>query len=511
MKQSNILLLFILIATGCYKDKGNYTYKQLDNLRIPNLEYPHDRFEIVYGDSLRIKPEIEAPANMKYSLEWVIKDSVVSTENILNIPKYNGALGYNKCKLIVTDKEHGFRYFFPFAIDVLSRFKQGWLVLSQKEGEAHLLYIREKTVMNEDEEEESIEFLPCEDIDVSSSVNPEKIVEHWSTEYSSMGQVFLLSSEGESFDMDGNNLKKVVSLKQEFMHEKFPENFKPEAITYLNWNSYIISGDRKFYNRRVVDAKGYNTGLYLHLPVNVPGGLEVEKIIPSRYVKSYQALIYNTANDKRSFMLITDQSQYSPDYAGHIKPIVYTKYPDNFAHLDNLKEKRFVDGGFIDGSYGNTGYFIVLQSDSDHKYYIQDFSIRHSYGSVSVSGINYATEFPGNLYNQNSKLLIIPYSSLVFFSSGNKVYYLDRALKDKMKPEFYMEFKAPVASMSYHKSEDRIGIGLENGDIHIMDVSVNALSGVKEKELFKYSNNIGKIKDVIFKYGSRNVFEYPQY
>jgi len=63
-----VVILGILLAQGCYKDKGNYTYN------IP----PHPvltldtLYSAILGDSLIIDPKASIPGNPKIAYEWKI-------------------------------------------------------------------------------------------------------------------------------------------------------------------------------------------------------------------------------------------------------------------------------------------------------------------------------------------------------------------------------------------------------------------------------------------------------
>lgn len=525
MKRINILWIAVIstILWGCYEDKGNYNYEELNTPVIPNLEYPNNMFYITDGDSLYISPEIsyKITQNPDVTYEWTLNKEVISTETELKIDAYKGKLGFLRGSFNITDKSTGIKYFNSFTLTVSSKYQEGWLILTDNGGKSNLSFIRETSEVKNGKEVITFKM--------ENNINPEgygrtpiKLIEHWTDNSSTLGEIMVMHKESDGVELDGNSLAQVVTTKQEFINETYPENFKPKDALYLLWNSYIQTEDGVVYNRRAIDVKGYQTGVYLTLPVSANGGFKVEKIIPSRYVKSYQGLVYEVSNNHRRYMMITDESSYSPEYAGLILPLIYTKYPnDSYSHFDDLGDMVLRHGGFFNGSYGSSGYFTLLQSDSDNKYYMQEFVLGSSYGRASVSSFNYQTVFPGSdLIKEDSKMLVCPNNSRVFFTSENKLYHVDRALKENMIVREYTNpgFTSKITALFYHKYEDRIMVGLENGEVYILNTSVEALSQggrvLYPTELqggYPADAKLGKIVDLIYKYGKKGVFENPSW
>ncbi len=52
---------------------------------------------------------------------------------------------------------------------------------------------------------------------------------------------------------------------------------------------------------------------------------------------------------------------------------------------------------------------------------------------------------------------------------------------------------------------EEIAVGLENGEFYILDASYEAISGQKEKVLFR-TEGLGRIVDVQYKYGNSSKF-----
>ena len=66
--------IFIVLLTGCYKDKGNYDYSDINQLTLKSTA---DVFNVVLPDSLKIDLTVEQakPDPAGLSFEWVIYPS----------------------------------------------------------------------------------------------------------------------------------------------------------------------------------------------------------------------------------------------------------------------------------------------------------------------------------------------------------------------------------------------------------------------------------------------------
>ena len=56
MKKLFYMLVALVLACGCYDDKGNYDYKTLDELTIT---LPATSYSLLFGERLQISPTIE--------------------------------------------------------------------------------------------------------------------------------------------------------------------------------------------------------------------------------------------------------------------------------------------------------------------------------------------------------------------------------------------------------------------------------------------------------------------
>ena len=88
MKKLFYILIALIVACGCYDDKGNYDYKPLDELTIA---LPTNSYSLLFGERLQISPAIETDIpgeDLKYEWEFYGKDG----DNYWNLylPVYEG-------------------------------------------------------------------------------------------------------------------------------------------------------------------------------------------------------------------------------------------------------------------------------------------------------------------------------------------------------------------------------------------------------------------------------------
>ena len=135
-------MMFSFIMTSCYKDKGNYDYEKVGEVKI---EFPSvDEDNTMEAESYKeftITPEISTELDENnFSYEWTIEGDVMSTERVLHfdkLPLLARSESYLS-KLTIKDKSSDFVYSNYLHISVNSVVGAGWLILSEYDGFSHL-------------------------------------------------------------------------------------------------------------------------------------------------------------------------------------------------------------------------------------------------------------------------------------------------------------------------------------------------------------------------------------
>ena len=85
MKQFIISILVIAGLSSCYRDKGNYSYKNINQLEI-TFDDNESNWKVAVGDTIQITPhfEFEKDSVEEYlTYEWEFQERVLSTERNL--------------------------------------------------------------------------------------------------------------------------------------------------------------------------------------------------------------------------------------------------------------------------------------------------------------------------------------------------------------------------------------------------------------------------------------------
>ena len=139
-----MLTAFGLLQLACYKDKGNYNYKVLEEPQVTNLD---TLYRVLIGDTLRVKPTItSANPNAQLSFQWSIsfpkefRDTTILGSEL----KFAFRLTPDRyvARLTITDNSTGMNYFHKINIDGVTEYSAGTLVLSLEGNTSQLSFVR---------------------------------------------------------------------------------------------------------------------------------------------------------------------------------------------------------------------------------------------------------------------------------------------------------------------------------------------------------------------------------
>lgn len=147
-------LLFSLIINGCYEDKGNYDYTQLDEVKVDttglNIQtsYVLDRY-----DSLRINPnvyfngkpvETDSP-DIPLTYMWTMYSAIVSANSDYTVDTLSYTKDLNKpitraagqyyVLLTITNKDNNTQEYFRVSCTIEESITAGWMALYETEEE----------------------------------------------------------------------------------------------------------------------------------------------------------------------------------------------------------------------------------------------------------------------------------------------------------------------------------------------------------------------------------------
>ena len=147
MKNKIYLLYWLLafLSVGCYDDKGNNDYRFVNTIEVEPFgqdSYPW----AALGDTVRYKPVLHfASGNgdeLDLAYEWTFAGKTIGDE--LNLEWIVDTVATGQVILRVTDRANGLVYSNQKSLRIDSPYKsKGWMILSEKNGQSSLGFVRE--------------------------------------------------------------------------------------------------------------------------------------------------------------------------------------------------------------------------------------------------------------------------------------------------------------------------------------------------------------------------------
>lgn len=483
----------IFLLSGCYKDNGNYAYKEINTISIDSMK---PKYFFLFNEKIIIKPAIkfEKEGHSNLSYVWTIDGEVVSNEKNLDVVYSNPE---NKSYVVgqyeVINNNDNNHYVKRFNLRFSTGFQKGWLILSKKDGKGKLSYVR-------NDEDKGYTIYPgiyntTNNENLGS--NPLKIVEHWNKKSSKTGNILIIQQDGNyTVDIDGSSMHKIGYTSDYFLNNIKPENYKPIDEYYLIGTSVIVNSDGSIYSRKHSDAYLYQSGKYNDTPVYLEGGFNITKIIRTPHNLTEFVLLFDSKFKR--FLMFTNK--------GGLYTIEKTDNPEGFSDINNLQKDHVYSNSYSEDWFGSTYIFSVLKDENG--YYKHNFKANVG-GYISNRS---EVKFQGdNLISDKSVFCALRSKPDVFFSgdiNNDKIYFCSKDSDDT--PLLFYDFEGKeITSIDHDQKNNTIGVGFKNGDFCIMDISIEALANKIEKLIYMHNKDLGEIIDVKYKYGSLDSFTYP--
>lgn len=504
MKIINKIILISLLAVlaySCIEDDGNYDYTPVNSVTIDNV---YSNWAVPLGEEYIINPEIDYGdfEEDDFNYYWIanIQDKwgdTISTEKNLHY-KFLRTEWY-RTGLIVEHKETGALTTKQIDIYVVPRYQTGWVILSEEAGESVLSYARK--------EESTIDgvtypYRAFPDIYTQQNgtedklgTDPVSLGRHFT---SSEDQILVVQGGGTgTVEISGKDFTKVITTQEEFVGSNYPAGFVPLKAEYGDRLEAILGTNGKLYTR--INPNGsFQVSRYSNIPIP---GVDIKKM----YYTANLGFIHLYDELNHRIIGIQDEPQA---FTGRI---LYTRMDpegnnaSEFTPLDNLGDDSKLEycGSYLIGS--DHYYLQILKKGSD--FYFQTFQLSQSNEILYVQNGTQSLFVANNMVNDDSKYCVIR-DLYFYFSVGNKLYYWDRAQNQVTE---YYEFAsgANIEAIEPNGEKNELGIGLDNGEFYIMDISYEALVGSESKVLLPM-NSLGKVVDVQYKYGNLGNFNNQQ-
>lgn len=482
---SIVLLAAFFFAVACYKDKGNYDYKDVVEIEISGIK---DEYTVYVGTDMKIPVEITCkkgnPGNLSY--EWRINGKIVSREKDLDIPVSFPVMPGLYSDFSVIDNETGIKTMKLFKVNVSTEFFDGWLILSDTGDHSELSYLRNDG-----------KLYPC----IYQQLNKEKLgagatlmKEHWIPFASPTGEVFIAVSQGPNYsvDLDGNSLFRMVYTKDEFLGG-VPADFSPQNLDcVINWD-YMISNGKLYtrYVNRTYDAQ-YHEGFF------------VNGAVPGDYKLLPLTLRGNAVSSREIIGFDEKTKSYKLLREGTMSDFNYTDDPGK-AFVPYNMNKTLVAGGPISTQVPED-YFVTFLKGDDGKHYVHRFAFK-GWGNKKYTSISEVVFPSPELIRPDTKWAICNGRPYAYFSSGNRLYSYNcegnrvkelkgSILSGKINALAVCRTDPQKLAVAYENASDK-----SKSDFVLLDISVIGDGAVIENT--KKEAAFGMVVAIIYKVGNQ--------
>ena len=538
-----IYITFLFLVTFnficCYDDKGNYEYKQVNDIEISLPDY---NFEQVIGETFKLYPKFtykyKDTANLNLSYKWAIGERVIGENRQLVWQVDTNE--QVEIALYVTNIDDNMVYMGSTIVRPTSIYTwyNSYLVLSEKNGKSILSFVRYDEKENASGETIYDEFdrpvlvnQVYEDIYYNENKDelgskPLFIQEHIAKIFPSEGHVIVFQEGGQgSVDLDGTSMKKDILLVESFSKGSYPADFHPTNAEMMTYTHLIENHDGKIYSKIKESYKLFQSGYYIHTPLMFENKEIRAHIINSVLAndKPYTLLhsIGTTENPENRLLLVHDLQYSFTDVNVSGKVVALPEptkgWPENFRPLTDLGNCQVINiSQYNTGNTKKPGYTMFLKN-SDGSYQYQAFELEREYSGEKLS-------YPKKTIagKEQEMLISFPITSpipleecvfcniasrqneYIFIAYGKDIYFLDRTSPENGIRHYYT-CKANVVDMDGREYYgEQLFVGLDNGGGLLLN-SNNAKNITTNAEKFRWESgpevDLGKIVDVTLKVG----------
>ncbi|WP_126246245.1 PKD-like family lipoprotein [Chitinophaga rhizosphaerae] len=386
-------IAIIVAVAGCYKDKGNYDYIDINQVAIAS---DSNNIVVVQQDTLRIRIQLQQsmPDAAGLDYEWVLypDNSAPQTRRKLGTTKDLSAMisekpGNYVLDYFVTDRKTGVSFQKRFSISVESAFGEGWMILEENGGTTDLSLVTrgKKIFRNIYSTSNKGEKLPAG----TSLVN---IIQY-------RGQEIYLLSPADMIQVDYIDFTKIMRFDQFFFAAPAP---KPEGHYLLGGSDKILYNNGQVYAVSTILPPPFTFGLPL---IGASGS--------PYYMEPYP--IYSVSKGKIFYDRNSQRFYRAGSYDIELFPFPgYNPAVDAFNMNDIGKKLLYAEHNVTDV---HNVLFKNNNNDSLFVYAIDAGLENPAIAKYDVTGV------PGLLgadHYRMSKTL-----TYLYYSNGNKVYKLD--------------------------------------------------------------------------------------
>ncbi len=438
------LMAGLMSFAGCYQDKGNYDYVELNEIVIDTEGFQME-YRIMMYDQLTIDPVITFTGGTipesDLAYEWHIYQDgaptsweVASMEKKLDI-SFGMVPGEYKVVVYVTDTKHGISSSMTFDVTVLTDISHGILVLHGADGEGDMDYIITPNIIPDATTKRVGNVLGAQGRKLPG--NPLTVYQH-ARNWGTMNALYA-SSDEELFLIDYSNLQVMCASDELFLDN--PANKAVVRIGTQNDNRIFLTADGLL--REIQSARPrWDFALEAPLAVSplIAGEVRLSKeyTVPSGYSALYSPVLYDSAGKRfvgrQSYPLAlapfpVQQDKAVPKLDEYGDPVldaggnpVLEVIPKAF-DINNIgKDILFLGRGF------NSVHYAVFKDPGQPNYYLysMDFNVASTLAATdipkSVKDMSALTEMAGAKF-----FVLETLGDVLLYGTDRNIYVYDYA------------------------------------------------------------------------------------
>lgn len=517
----------VVFLTACYDDKGNYDYKDIDEIKI---SFDGDGYySKTFGEVLELKPTFNIDLSQtpdRYSYLWKLNDE---TREGWNQPTFRWEIDEvvqrGNISLEVTDKQTGVVYMERVTLDVVGVYEnyRSWMILSDVDGKSQLSYFN---MLEYDEDVDTI-IASRLTLDVYGMANngaelgsgPIALQEHFREQIdwneSVVGNVCVFQESG-AVDLSGVTFEKEIDMAEAFDGGVYPEGVVLYPGTFMDWVDVLADQEGRLYSRLKMTSTVFNSDYFLHTPLRCEN--ETEPLRNCTVIRGYYRsnrtgynFVYDGEN-KRLLYVTNGGTNWDSDLldAGRVSKLPACGENDDInaiIPLDNMEGYEFLKGTMFGYGYPNYGVALLLKEEATGKTFLERIKFEGSGGRPTIVKI-YKDEVIGLPGIPTVSTMPLSGPEYIFFAVGKDVYYMD--FNNMQNPAvLYKSFNANITAMNAESetySGAHMAVGLENGEFYIL--FIYGAKNLSEEEKVLYPKNgatypeeerMGRIVDIQYK------------
>ena len=358
------IVLSVVVLSSCYKDKGNYSYMDINEVSIDSFTQQYNGYYLV--DTLRITPKIhfsiDSITTERYSYEWSLVTGtfdgahsikISESKNLefpITVPANNYVLVF---KLL--DKSTGVTWMQKSRLRVSTYFDKGWMILGEKDG---------YTTVDMISIPGSGDTIIIKDVLQNNGLVPLKGPRNMiSLNRFNNNPLYLLTDDG-TYELNKKTFEsgEYANVKNLVYDTEKPSKFTAtDIVQNASYNRYMIGGEKLYVNASLISSNSYGNPASRYRTSQHSFNV-APHIAYSGFLYGYvsgRMLAYNT--DEKRFVSFTTAANFCdslPDNSG-----------DPFEWKTGMDMVNLFNSNYVNPALGTMSYALMKNSEGNHFLY----------------------------------------------------------------------------------------------------------------------------------------------